>query len=151
MKKILIGFLINFFLCSLAFGAGSVTVTSEKVSKNMRIITFDWTADATNGTVPEADDTEAVTGYITQILTVPNSSSPPTDNYDIILRDIVGNKGDYIDVINGNLLDRDSNNPELFLSTIKPYIDNKILGFILAGNSVNSAKGKCIITIEISR
>ena len=108
MKRIaaLFAFLLIFALTSAAFGAGSVTQKLDKYPfANMRVLTFSWTGDAANGTVPStATSTAIVTDiagwYVYAIETNPGTG-PPTDNYDIVVNDVEG-----LDIAGGMLANR---------------------------------------------
>lgn len=107
-------FLLVFLLaayCSLltalpAFAAGSVIQTFEGVTVNTSLLTFSWTGDAANGTVPATASTRSIEGFVVLVVTNPGTTAP-TDDYDITLTDVDG-----VDVMGGQLQNRDEANSE---------------------------------------
>lgn len=116
------------------------------------VLTFSWTADDTDGSVPTASisDTflDKIRGmYITEGRTNPGSTAP-TDNYDITITDEDG-----IDIMGGSLTNRDEANSEAVAPAIAtglywPRIITDNITFTLANNSVNSATGTCKLMLE---
>lgn len=118
--------------------AGSVTVAVSNVVSDVRLITYTWTADVSDGSVP-AQASPVINGDV--ILVVTNPGTPaPTDNYDVTLTDEDG-----VDVMGGALADRDQSNSE----QAKPIINSEAvdrfvdgtLTLSISNNSVNSAQG----------
>lgn len=151
MKKLSIVIILALFMVGsavIAFAAGTVTPTRDmsKGRTAVQILTFTWTADASDGSVPDTDfDAE---GYVTLGVTNPGTPAP-TDNYDIEVKDTHGN-----DVMGGALNDRDTANSEQAaplaqdgLTPIWRFVSGK-LTFSLSGNSVNSATGVVVLYIH---
>ena len=62
-----------------------------------------------------------ITGYIVRAVTNPDDSDAPTDDYDITLLDEDG-----VDVMGGNLIDRDTSDSEQVTPSSPPYIDSDL-------------------------
>ncbi len=97
MKKLLT---ILIAICLIAFSgsvwaAGTVTQTLEKVSKNIRTITFLCTGDSGNGSIPNTDtnvpNTAAIRGWhLTKVEAFSPSSGTDPDAADIMVYDSDG-------------------------------------------------------------
>jgi len=132
--------------------AGSVVTTLSKVDTSgtdpsgVRLLTFAWTADADNGSVPDtaisANQAKVLSG-LKAVLAITNpGTTAPTDNYDITLENTDG-----ACIFGGSLSNRDTSNSEQARPTISTLagesVVDGILTFKLANNSVNSATGDC--------
>lgn len=86
-----------------SWGAGAVTQTIE-YTHNFYVLTYNWTSNAAGN----ASKTSIwpISGYIVKVITNPGSTAP-TDNYDITLTN-----SDGIDVVHGELANRDTANSE---------------------------------------
>lgn len=147
MKKlctIIIGFVITLAWVSIASAAGTVTQSYTKtdryVDETVRELTFSWTGDASDGTVPATATTAAVNGYVFMAVTNPGSTAP-TDNYDITLTDADG-----VDIFGAELSNRDTTNseqavPKIGSATYGSRYVNSVLTLNITGNSVVSATG----------
>jgi hypothetical protein len=131
--------------------AGSTSVSRSfaeysKGSKSKRVekISVSWTADASNGSVP--DTSIAMHGYIVKAVTNPGSTAP-TSNYDITLGDPDDSA---LDVLGGALGNRHTSTTEQVYPliagapgtvTAQPVFVSGTHTLAIANNSVNSATG----------
>ena len=134
----------------LAWGAGSVTVTTENIlGQEIRLIKFAWTADVAAATVPATTLTTAqsefVQGYYLCGAETDPGTTGPTALYDITITDSGGN-----DLMGGELANRSATETEYAI----PKLNSSVYGcrfvvtpliFTLTGNSVNSATGTCTL------
>jgi len=148
MKKItllLLCCLLVLCLVTQSQAAGTVTQTSTNVSKDVTQLTYTWTADASDGSVPATSSEQSYDGYVVLVVTDPGSTAP-TDNYDITLTD-----GDGVDIMGGTLANRDTANTEQAVPKIDAvYGARWVSGAItltITNNSVNSATGEVKIWI----
>lgn len=132
--------------------AGSVVTTLAKVDTSgtdpsgARVLTFAWTADAADGSVPATAITAnmaKVLSGLKAVLAITNpGTTAPTDNYDIVISDPDG-----VDIFGDALLNRDTSNSEQARPAISTLagerLVNGVLTFTLTNNSVNSATGTC--------
>lgn len=134
----------------LAWGAGSVTVTTENIlGQSIRLIKFSWTADAAAASVPATTLTTAesqfVQGYYLCGAETDPGSPAPTASYDITITDSGGN-----DLMGGVLADRSASATEYAV----PALNTSVYGcrfvvtpltFTLTNNLVTSAAGTCTL------
>lgn len=128
--------------------AGS-SVTQERKERNGIVdITLDWTADDTDGSVPETETGWDIAGILQKVTTNPGATAP-TDDYDIVLED-----EDDVDVMGGAMANRDTANSEVAFPkepagtvNLNGVAVRGTLTFKLTNNSVNSATGKVRLTI----
>ena len=126
--------------------AGTVTQTLDKMTKDVYRLTYTWTGDASDGSIPATTSTWAIDGYVILVVTNPGTTKP-TDNYDITLTDT-----DSVDVMGGELANRDNTNTE----QVVPKIDTVYGGRWVSGHliltitnqSVNSALGTVVVYIQ---
>jgi hypothetical protein len=135
------------FFAVQAFAVGTVTVTKSTVDygksilpHNATVVTIDWTADASDGSVPvTAIDLK---GFVVRAETVPGSPAP-TALYDIAL---YSPNSSTLDAFNSALKDRSTSASEqvapMLTSAASPLFVAGSYTFTLTNNSVNSAKGK---------
>jgi len=151
MKKLLMTLVLLAF-ASMAFADdGTVTVNTDSVNDGMEVVTFTWLANTT-GVVPTTstgttwpDPGMQKAGCISKVVTNPGSTAP-TDNYDITLTD-----SDGVDVMGGELANRDTANSEVAV----PKIDTVFGCVIVTGSftmtitnqSVNAGNGEVIVYI----
>jgi len=103
--------------------------------ETMNVITVNWTAD-TGGAVESYDITGCRGMYLVQVETVPGNR-PPTDNYDITLKDADG-----YSIVASLLANRDEANAEVIFPTqVSRPIDSNIT-MAISGNAVDRANGK---------
>lgn len=136
---------------------GSVTqILSYTANPTKMVLTFLWTGDASNGTVPSTDTSTVITAEIsgmniTTIETIPGSgAAAPTNGYDITLINANG-----IDMAGGKLASRSSTLPEQIIcrvnATDEIYITPPVTGvltLVVTGNSVASATGVVVVNLE---
>ena len=139
---------------SYLLAAGSVTISKpfevKSTTKTVKEILITWTADASDGSVPDttiAATTYGLQGFRFYSATTDPGSTAPADNYDITLMDQDG-----VDVAGGLLMNRDASSSEGVFSGLSsvyafPYITGN-LTFNLDNNSVNSATGTCRVVFE---
>ena len=140
--------------------AGS-TSTSVSYSGRGWAVEISWTADATDGSVPDTEiiaamksamvtygHPEAVSGWVERVVTSPGTPAP-TDDYDITLEDPEG-----VDVLGGAGSNRDTATSEQVLPLVDgvpapAYLASpSSLTLKLSGNSVASAQGKVVIHVS---
>lgn len=117
--------------------AGTVTLTEIK-SKPLKRIKWDWTATAGG-----AADKITVNGYYGKVMacvTIPDTGTAPTDNYDITITDADG-----FDVLQGTGANRDTANTE----TAVPTTDSPVYGQLTLNvtNAGNAGKGVAILYV----
>ena len=102
-------------------------------------ISLTWTADASDGTVPNTSVT--FSGWIVRVITNPGATAP-TDDYDITVNDPDDSS---FDIMGGALADRDTANTEQVYPVISgaatPVLAMGAHTVKISGNSVNSATG----------
>lgn len=115
MKRIFAVIMMVLFLVAgvgTAFAVDpSTCVPATKYYGKLKVITLSWVngsgGDFTDFTTPMID------GMVYMVLTDPDGSTVPTDNYDVTLKNSNG-----IDIMGGKLTDRDETNTEVE----RPYI-----------------------------
>jgi len=148
MKRIFLFIVILIFLFIPISGmtAGTVTQTYTKVTDDVRCLTYSWTGDAADGSVPATASTISVDGYIILVITNPGSTAP-TALYDITLTD-----GDSVDVMGGQLANRSATATEQAVPKIGTVYGGRWVSGILTLNitnqSVHSATGTVKIFIQ---
>lgn len=87
--------LISLFIATLAFAAGTMSVTEPYSKANgPRAYRFDCASDASGDCSVES---QSVNGYLVGLAVVPDSGgTQPTDQFDLVLNDV-----DSIDVLDG--------------------------------------------------
>jgi hypothetical protein len=126
--------------------AGSVVQTLAISSgKGVATLTFAWTGDASDGTIPATAISAAhlakLEGFKLDMLYTDPGAVAPTDNYDITLEDANG-----VDILGGAGADRDTANTERALPLVGAAvhqipIDGGALTFKIANQAVHSATG----------
>lgn len=152
MKKIIIVLAI-LALASMVFAADSVvTVKTDNVNDGIEVVTFTWLANTTTGTVPATSTSgtwphprRQKAGCIAKVVTNPGSTAP-TDNYDITLTD-----ADDVDLMGGELADRDTANSEVAVPKIDTTFGCVVVTdpftLNISGQSVSAAIGNVIVYI----
>lgn len=118
-------------------------------------LTLSWTADGSDGSVPDwpATDTitQRLTGYYLDTVQTDPQSPAPTDGYDITIKNTRG-----MDLMGGMMQNRSATEVEQETPKVSTsasiYGDARITGRItvsVSGNSVNSAAG--VIEMEFSK
>uniref|UniRef100_A0A6H1ZDE1 Uncharacterized protein n=1 Tax=viral metagenome TaxID=1070528 RepID=A0A6H1ZDE1_9ZZZZ len=138
MKKFWLGLVLIFlFWAGNVLGAGTVTQTDVQIYLNTRALTFTCTADSTAHTYPVTASDGNIDGYVFLVVTNPGTVGP-TDNYDITLTD-----SDAVDVMGGELLNRDILNSEHAIPLIDAVFGSRFvkgpLTITITNNLVNSA------------
>ncbi len=147
LKKLMLTLLLGLFLIpGWAFGAGTVTQSwNEDQTSTTGVVklTYTWTADASNGSVPATASERDIDGYVFLVITNPGATAP-TDNYDITLTD-----NDSCDVMGGELANRDTSVSEQAAPGVgSTYGSRYVQGPLtlnLSNNSVNSAVGTTVV------
>ena len=128
--------------------AGSKVDQEREERDGIVEITLDWTADDTDGSVPETIIDWPIAGILSYVTTNPGAPAPQ-DLYDIALEDEDG-----VDVMGGALDDRKTATGEVAFPKEPGATVNLngvavagILTFGLTGNNVNSAVGRVRLTI----
>ena len=136
--------------------AGSVTISYSTVdvpytAKELIKVEIDWTADSSDGSVPQTDfsgsDFVKILGRKCVLAVTDPGATAPTDQYDIEILDEYG-----VDVMGASLTNRNATASEQAIPLISSlYVPRLCAGtwtFKLTNNSVNSATGKCILYFE---
>lgn len=129
IKRIWLICCLLFISASFSFAAGTVTQALDNYpNANMQVVTFSWTGDAINGTVPSTVTSDSITNgisgwYVYAIETNPGSVAPTT-LYDIVINDSEG-----LDISGGMLANRSATVTE----KITPRLDStySIFGGVL--------------------
>lgn len=109
----------------------NVATSSWAAGQNVKIITFAITADASDGSVPDATS-DPIDGYVMRVMTKPGTTNPQAA-YDLTLKD-----SDGAPISGTNLNDRSASNPENWICDVPIYVAGP-LTLSLANNNVNSA------------
>ena len=150
MKKLFLSLILLVVLMFpiQSWGKGTVTQTLS-YSHNFYTLIYSWTGDVSNGSVPATASTWPIGGYIVKVITNPGATAP-TDNYDITLTN-----SDGIDVVHGELTNRDTTNSEEIVpvpsDNVTVYGGSAVSGVItlnITNNSVNSATGTVTVIFE---
>jgi hypothetical protein len=137
-----------------ALAAGSVTVTVTEYPGRLDVLTFTWTADSSDGSVPATastgffpnPDRSSEVGCVYLVETDPGSTAP-TDDYDITLTTATSG----VDIMGSEALNRDTANSE----QASPKVGNafscrpiyEAITLNITNNSVNSATGVVYVYI----
>jgi hypothetical protein len=107
--------------------AGTVTV-SEEVHETIKKIIWAWTSDANGdaGTASEGITTNAFSGEILRLVTVPSAVAAPTASYDVYVYD-----EDTTDVLMGAGVDRHTSNTEQVLASSLGVVANDKLDLVV--------------------
>lgn len=110
--------------------AAAVTLTEETLGV-IKKITWNWTAH-TDGkvatTTANAVTTKTYNGEIVRLVTVPDGTTAPSDNYDVYVYD-----GDSVDVLMAAGKDRDTANTEQVLAANLGVVANDKLTLYIEG------------------
>lgn len=118
---------------------GAVVITEETIS-TVKKVKFAWTSDASgNATATTAN---AYSGAIERLVTVPDGTTAPTDNYDVAVNDEDGT-----DVLMGAGADRDTTNTEQVLASSLGIVANDKLALSVS-NAGDSKSGTVILYIR---
>ena len=149
MRKIIIVLAI-LALSSMAFAADSVVTVKRNTAHNgMEVVVFTWLANTVTGAVPATSTStkwpKDRAGCIAKVVTNPGSTAP-TDNYDITLTDADG-----VDLMGGELADRDTSTSEVAVPKIDTTFGCVVVteSFIMniTGQSVSAATGTMSVYI----
>jgi hypothetical protein len=119
--------------------AGTVTVV-EELFGSMKKIAWTWTADASGNA--DGATVNAYNGACQRLVTVPDSGTAPTDNYDITVAD-----EDSTDVLMGAGANRDTSTTEQVLGTSLGVVANDKLT-IHVTNAGSGGKGVTYLYIR---
>ena len=118
----------------------TVSLEYQYGSVSAKVLTFAWTADDSDGSVPETAVSAAnlleIDGWFLYFAETDPGTTAPTDDYDIILND-----ANEFDIMGGALADRDETNTEGAYPITAAHPIDSTLTFVLTNNSVNSATG----------
>lgn len=122
--------------------AGTVVITEETYS-TIKKIKFAWTS-GTGGDIGKADGTttNAYSGKILGLTTVPDGVAAPTDDYDVVIND-----QDNVDVLMGGGADRDTANTEYVLSASLGAVANDTLTLAIT-NAGDTKQGTVYLYIR---
>ncbi len=121
--------------------ASSVTISEQAHGKGFHKVTFDWTGH-TDGVVTKVATAKKYTGKVEVLITDPDGSAIPTDNYDVTVTD----EDDY-DILAGGGIDRDTANTETVLSSSLGAVFESTIGPVVT-NSGSSKQGKIVLLIR---
>ena len=122
---LLVGLLVAVALQAPVRAAGTVTVTEETFG-SIKKIAWAWTSDG-SGVVSGTLTTHAYTGALERLVTDPDGTAAPTDNYDVTILDEDGT-----DILMGAGADRDTANIEQVLRTSLGVVANDTLELRIA-------------------
>lgn len=142
-KRLFLNFGLVFFLCGNVFAAGTVTQTDVKVYGNVRLLTFTCTADASAHTFPPTASTVDIDGFVFLVVTDPGTTAP-TDDYDITLTDANG-----VDIMGGELLNRDESNSEQAVPLIDGVFGSRYVKGVLTINISNNSVNSAVVVVKI--
>lgn len=118
---------------------GTVTISEENYG-TVKKIQFNWTS-AANGVASDTT-TNAYTGEVIRLVTVPNGNNAPTDAYDVALNDADGT-----DVLMGAGANRANNATEQVLSSNLGCVANDKLTLMVT-NAGNATKGNAYVYLR---
>ncbi len=139
MKKLITALLFACLLiASTVWAAGTCPQTFEPIASNVYLLTYTCTADSGDNSYPETDSKVAVDGYVFLVITDPDGTTAPTDQYDITLKDSNG-----VDIMGGEITNRSDTDSEQAVPKIDAVYGSRwidgIATLAITGNSVASA------------
>lgn len=140
MKKLFALIIFSVFLLAsvMVFAAGTVTQTWKQYGRDVTVVTFTCTADSVDNSYPATATNREINGFVFLVITNPDDTTAPTDDYDITLVDADG-----VDIMGGELVDRDNTNSEQAVPLIDAVYGSRWVTGIFTvtptGNSVASA------------
>ncbi|UCD59032.1 MAG: hypothetical protein JSV16_08025 [Candidatus Hydrogenedentota bacterium] len=120
--------------------AGTVTV-SEETFGTVKKLTWSWTSDA-SGDASGTTSTNAYSGAISRLVTVPDGVDAPTVNYDVVVND-----EDSTDVLMGGGQNRSDTATEQVLASSLGFVANDKLALVVSGAG-NAKKGTVYIYVR---
>ena len=117
MKKLMLGILMMFGLVSTAYGEGVIETVQSK--DNLSVASFAWTTNTYGSTT--VTSAQSINGYILMIETVPSSTTPPTNAYDVS----VTNSNGFEVIGDGDLQDRSLSATEV----VMPILNSDVVLF----------------------
>jgi len=145
MKRFLIFLTISMLVLlgpTMARAAGTCTAAITNLPGEMFYITYSWVGDSSSGSVP-ATASPSFKGYVFLVITDPGSPSP-TDYYDITLTD-----EDSVDVMGGELADRDETNSEQAVPKIDTVYGARYVTGTLTLNITNQSVASAIGEVKV--
>lgn len=136
---IIIGLILLATAIAWAADTGTVTLTEETFS-HVKKIKCVWLTN-TSGQA-EKTTTETYAGQVLYLVTVPDGTDAPTDNYDVYVKDEDG-----VDVLQAGGWDRDTANTEYVKDTSLGYVANDKLTLTVASGG-NAKKGTVYLYIK---
>ncbi len=121
--------------------ASAVTVTEEARQSGFHKVTFAWTAH-TDGVVTKVATTKTYTGKVEVLVTDPDDTDAPTDDYDVTVTDDEG-----YDILAGAGANRDTAVTETVLSSSLGAVFESTIGPVVTAAGV-SKKGKIVLLIR---
>jgi len=118
---------------------GTVTVT-EETNGHIKKIAFVWTSDA-DGKATKTT-LNSYSGEIIRLVTVPDETDAPDDNYDVVIND-----EDSTDILMGAGANRDTANTEQVLASSLGCVANDQLSLSIT-NAGNKKKGTVYLYIR---
>ena len=101
---------------------------------------YTWTSDS-SGDATETT-TSTYSGEILSLVTIPDGTAAPTDNYDVVVTDSNG-----VDILYGGGADRDTLNTEYVQGTSLGVIATSALTFTIA-DAGDTKEGTVIVTLR---
>lgn len=118
---------------------GTVTITPDD-STVMKCVKFAWTATA--GGAASDTTTTRYSGKVTGLVTVPDSGTAPSPNYDITITDKNG-----LDILTGSGADRHTSNTEYVREASLGNVANSVLTLNVSGAG-SGGKGTVYVFIR---
>ncbi len=119
--------------------ADAVVTPTEIKHTSIKKVTFAWTSDGDGDA--EGTTTHAYDGAIVALMTVPDGTSAPSDNYDIVVNDADG-----IDVLLGKGADRDTATTEYVTSAMGAVSGSKLT--LSVSNAGDTKKGTVVLWLR---
>ena len=121
----------------------AVTITEETYGNSLNAIkkiAFAWTSDGSGDAT--VTTTEVYTGEILRLITVPDGTSAPTDDYDVVINDEDGT-----DVLIGAGANRDTANTEQVIASSLGCVANDKLTLVVS-NAGDTKKGTVYLYVR---
>ena len=138
MKKVLILIGLLLLISTQAFAAGTCTESKYYESSDNGIVAIKVACTADSGDASFPNETININGYILKVETDPGATGPTDDALDIVLNAA----GSSVDVMGGELLNRDETDSEVAMPKNgngygATYVDKVTM--VMTNNLVNSA------------
>lgn len=112
---------------------------TEETFGSIKKIKYEWTS-AADGTA-SATTTNIYNGQILRLVTIPDGTAAPTDNYDVVINDADG-----VDALNAKGADRDTADTEQVVADLGCVANDKLTFSI--SNAGDTKKGTVILYLR---